>query len=386
MTDGYSTHQRMLVKYLMRTSGPIVEIGCGDYSTPIIHEIASAQGRTVLTLDSNVDWLNRFASYKTDWHSFLHVESWDDWQPSGRYGLAFIDHTPGPRRPVEFMKLQGVADVLILHDTEANGYDWHTIYSHMDHIETDADIRPSTTVLRGLNPVVEFSTVETPWRNHWTEGIRFLVVVPTFRREAAQSTIDLLEKSLTYPTEFHVLDGIKGKCHALNYALTEILDAKCHDIYCTVDDDLIMSPNWQHFISCAFDRLPSLGVCGIDYRGSEVGESLMSAAINVRIKQVADIEFRDCTGVQNVAGGCMAMPAGVAKKVGPFPLANDGRIYHLEEDAWRCHRAITLGYRIGYVSNPNGVVEFVGYADEQGYSDKKRADIALFYRNRHNES
>jgi len=386
MADGYSTHQRMLVKYLMRTSGPIVEIGCGDYSTPIIHEIAAAQGRTVCTLDSNVDWLNRFASYKTEWHSFLHVESWDDWQPEGRYGLAFIDHAPGPCRPVEFMKLQGVADVLILHDTEANGYDWHTIYSHMDHIETDADIRPSTTVLRGLNPVVEFSTVETPWRNHWTEGIRFLVVVPTFRREAAQATIDTLEGSLTYPTEFHVLDGIKGKCHALNYALTEILDAKCHDIYCTVDDDLIMSPNWQHFIACALARVPQLGVCGIDYRGSEAGESLMSAAINVRIKQVADIEFRDCTGVQNVAGGCMAMPAGVAKKVGPFPLANDGRIYHLEEDSWRCHRAITLGYRIGYVSNPNRVIEFVGYADEQGYSDKKRADIKLYYRNRHNKS
>jgi len=132
--------------------------------------------------------------------------------------------------------------------------------------------------------------------------------------------------------------------------------------------------------------VPQLGVCGIDYRGSEVGESLMSAAINVRIKQVADIEFRDCTGVQNVAGGCMAMPAGVAKKVGPFPLANDGRIYHLEEDAWRCHRAITLGYRIGYVSNPNGVVESVNYQNEQGYSDKKRADIELYYRNRHNKS
>jgi len=386
MTDAYSTHQRLLVKYLMQTTGPILELGCGDYSTPIIHEIAAAQGRTVLTLDSNADWLNRFSSYKTERHSFRHVESWDEWQPQSRYGLAFIDHTPGPRRPVEFMKLQGVADVLILHDTEANGYDWHTIYSHMDHIETDANVRPCTTVCRGLNPVVKFLTVATPWRNHWTEGIRFLVVVPTFRKALAQATIDTLERSFTYPTEFHVLNGIKGKCHALNKSLTEILDARCHDIYCTVDDDLIMSPNWQHFTACALARVPQLGVCGIDYRGSEVGESLMSAAIDVQIKQVADIEFRDCTGVQNVAGGCMAMPTSVAKSVGLFPFADDGRIYHLEEDSWRCHRAISLGYRIGYVSNPNGVIECVSYADEHGYSNKKRDDIALYYRNRHNES
>ena len=381
MADLYATHQRMLVKYLMRTTGPIVEIGCGDYSTPLIHEIASAQGRTVLTLESNADWLNRFSDYKTDWHSLQHVESWDDWQPAGRYGLAFIDHTPGNRRPAEYLKLRDVTDILILHDTEARGYDWQTIYSHIDHIETDADIKPSTTVLRGLNSSVQFPDVETPWRNHWTLGLRYLVVVPTHRLGVARSTIDLLEKSLTYPTEFHVLDGSKGKCHAINSALVDRLRLGTHDIYCTVDDDLVMPPNWQHFIACAFDRVPQLGVCGIDYRGSVVGELLMSAAINAPIRRVADIEFRDCTGVQNVAGGCLAMPAAVAKKVGPFPLADDGRTYHLEEDSWRCHRAITLGYRIGYVSNPNGVVELLNHPNDQGYADKKRDDIADWMRN-----
>ena len=210
MGDPYATHQRMLVKYLMRTTGPIVEIGCGDYSTPLIHEIAAAQGRTVLTLESNAEWLHRFSGYKTDWHSLRHVASWDDWQPEGRYGLAFIDHTPGNRRPVEYLKLRDVADILILHDTEARGYDWQTIYSHIDHIETDADIKPSTTVLRGLNSSVQFPEVKTPWRNHWTLGLRYLVVVPTHRLQVAQSAIDILEKSLTYPTEFHVLDGSKG--------------------------------------------------------------------------------------------------------------------------------------------------------------------------------
>lgn len=211
--------------------------------------------------------------------------------------------------------------------------------------------------------------------------VRFLVVVPTHRLAVAQSTIDKLEQSLTYPTDFHVLGGLPSKCHAINRALTEILDVSEHDIYCTVDDDLIMAPNWQHVIACAFDRIPALGVCGIDYRGSEVGESLMAAAITVPIVQVADIQFRDCTGTQNVAGGCMAMPANVAKKVGPFPLTDDGRQYHLEEDSWRCHRAITLGYRIGYVSNPNGSIELLEHKNETSYVSKKAADIASWKQN-----
>jgi hypothetical protein len=212
-------------------------------------------------------------------------------------------------------------------------------------------------------------------------GPRFLVVVPTHRLAVAQATIDELQLSFTYPTEFHILDGTKGKCHAINAALVDRLRLGTHDIYCTVDDDLIMSPNWQHFIACAFDRVPKLGVCGVDYRGSKVGEDLMSAAITAPIRRVADIEFRDCTGVQNVAGGCLAMPAAVAKKVGPFPLANDGRIYHLEEDSWRCHRAITLGYRIGYVSNPNGVVQLLDHANTPQYIEKKAADIAAWQSN-----
>jgi len=376
MVDGYSTHQRLLVKYLMRTSGPIVEIGCGNYSTPIIHEIAAAQGRTVLTLDSDAAWLSKFAKYTTPWHTFQHVTSWDDWSPSGKFGLVFIDHTPGNRRPIEFIKLRDVSDVLILHDTEAGGYDWKTIYPFVDHIETDADVRPSTTVLRGTSPAVHFDTVPTPWHNHWTEGIRYLVVVPTFRLELAQKTIDILEESLTYPTEFHVLDGSKGKCHAINRALVELLRVEAHDIYCTVDDDLIMSPNWQHYIACALARVPKLGVCSIDYRGSQLGENLMRLALSVPIVPVADVSFRDCTGVQNVAGGCMAMPAKVAKQVGTYLHADDGRRYHLEEDSWRCHRATQMGYRIGYVSNPNGVVQMVEYELVPEYETKKQQDVA----------
>jgi hypothetical protein len=85
--------------------------------------------------------------------------------------------------------------------------------------------------------------------------------------------------------------------------------------------------------------------------------------------------------VQNVAGGCLAMPVSVAKKVGPFPLADDGRIYHLEEDSWRCHRAITLGYRIGYVTNPNGTIQLLHHANEQEYVQKKQDDIADWQRN-----
>jgi hypothetical protein len=204
---------------------------------------------------------------------------------------------------------------------------------------------------------------------------RFLVVVPTHRPELSQGTIDRLRESLTYPTEFHQLDGSPSKCHAINRAMTELLDTSRHDVYVTVDDDLVFPENWQHSIACAFDRIPTLGACGIDYAGTAEGESLISLAIRAPQRQVRDIVFRDITGVQSLAGGMFAMRSALAKQIGPYPYTDDGRQYHADEDGWRSHQVTRRGHRVGYVTSPNGVVQFLGYNDSPQYVEKKIHDI-----------
>ncbi len=205
--------------------------------------------------------------------------------------------------------------------------------------------------------------------------VRFLVVVPTHRPHLSEGTIELLRQSLTYPTEFHVLNGKPSKVHAINAALTEKLNTSEHDIYCTVDDDLILPENWQHYIACAFDRVKNLGICGIDLEGTPEGETVMAAAMDAPRRQIRDITFRDTIGFQNVAGACMAMPSKVAVAVGPYPFADDGRQYHADEDGWRCHRVASMGMRYGYVSVPNGVVNLLSYSDSSEYLEQKNADI-----------
>jgi hypothetical protein len=204
---------------------------------------------------------------------------------------------------------------------------------------------------------------------------KFLVVVPTHRPELSQDTIDRLRDSLTYPTEFHQLDGRPSKCHAINRALTELLDTSKHDVYVTVDDDLIFPENWQHSIACAFDRIPKLGACGIDYEGTPDGETLISLALAAPQRQVRDIVFRDITGFQNLAGGLFAIRSALAKQIGRYPYTEDGRQYHIDEDGWRSHQVTRRGHRIGYVTSPNGVVKFLGYSDDPQYVAKKQQDI-----------
>lgn len=210
---------------------------------------------------------------------------------------------------------------------------------------------------------------------------RFLVVVPTHRPELSQGTIDRLRDSLTYPTEFHQLDGRPSKCHAINRALTELLNTSRHDVYVTVDDDLIFPDNWQHSIACAFDRIPTLGACGIDYAGTHAGETLIDLALSTQPQQIRDIVFRDITGVQNLAGGLFAIRSALAKQIGPYPYSEDGRQYHLDEDGWRSHQVTRRGHRVGYVASPNGVVQFLKYNDAPEYVEKRAADIAAWQAN-----
>jgi len=204
---------------------------------------------------------------------------------------------------------------------------------------------------------------------------RFLVVVPTHRFEVAKTTIDELQASLTYPTEFHVLDGTPSKCHALNRALAELLNPAIHDIYCTVDDDILPGQNWQHFIACAFDRIRKLGACGVDYSGTEEGRELMANAMNSPVQQVRDIQFRDATGFMNLAGGCFAMRSQLATQIGPYPYADDGRQYHRDEDGWRSHQVTKRGWRVGYVTNPNEPVRMISHANTEQYEKRKAIDV-----------
>ncbi len=204
---------------------------------------------------------------------------------------------------------------------------------------------------------------------------RFLVVVPTHRLQLSRSTINELQASLTYPTEFRVLDGTPSKCHAINEALENLLDVSRHDIYCTVDDDILPGENWQHFVACAFDRIPKLGACGVDYSGTEEGRELMALAMNAPVKQVRDIVFRDSTGYMNLAGGCFAMRARLAKQIGPYPYADDGRQYHADEDGWRSHQVTRRGWRVGYVTNPNEPVRMITHANTEQYEARKAIDI-----------
>jgi hypothetical protein len=135
----YGTHMTPLIAAVMNTRGPIFEMGCGDYSTPILHAICLAQKRYVLSTDTSKEWLNLFRDMESEIHRFEYVPVYsDDWQQNPRpemwdgvgnqkWSVVFIDHRPGERRKFDILRFENDAEIIVVHDTETSSYGYEPI-------------------------------------------------------------------------------------------------------------------------------------------------------------------------------------------------------------------------------------------------------------------
>ncbi len=125
----WGTHQTPLVTAVMNTNGPILELGCGDFSTPLLHAICSTNQRTLLSTDTDKKWLRLFLDLETPWHTFVYVpvfenprnpqeNKWDQIGTDIHWSIVFIDHHPGTRRAVDIKRLRSHTDIFVVHDTE----------------------------------------------------------------------------------------------------------------------------------------------------------------------------------------------------------------------------------------------------------------------------
>lgn len=151
--DIVGSHQRLLVAAALRTSGPILELGVGWYSTPILHEIARAQQRPLLTIDNNSDWLRQFQPLNSEFHKLRLVGWWGEMydlvakELGERIGLAFIDQGQPIEREYAIRNLLDKVGVFVMHDTEEGfAYGYSRTIPMFRHLFTDKCQAAWTTV------------------------------------------------------------------------------------------------------------------------------------------------------------------------------------------------------------------------------------------------
>jgi hypothetical protein len=121
----YATHRPVLLKLLniIDKSKPILELGCGLGSTPILHEFASKNKVKLFTLDNNTEWLSKIeAEFPTnETHTYKKIHNWsyelEDFI-NLKYSLVFIDQSPWEARTLSLNLFKNISDYVVLHDCD----------------------------------------------------------------------------------------------------------------------------------------------------------------------------------------------------------------------------------------------------------------------------
>ena len=146
--NGYGSHRPALCEAVVRTAGPILELGMGDTSTHALHGVAETCGRLVCSYDHAASWVERYSKLRTAHHRIESITSWDECPiESMRWGVALVDHAPAKRRKIDIARLADRADVIVVHDTEEPAYGYDRVLSTFKYRLDDRSCTPWTTLL-----------------------------------------------------------------------------------------------------------------------------------------------------------------------------------------------------------------------------------------------
>ena len=122
--DPWGSHLPVLVAFAAHAKDNFLELGCGDYSTPILHEICKEKVRLLVSLENDQRFMSNFLHLQRPWHAILSVNSWSVDDPRVReiltrgWEVAFVDQHPGVHRGPAIELLRVNARFIIAHDTQ----------------------------------------------------------------------------------------------------------------------------------------------------------------------------------------------------------------------------------------------------------------------------
>ncbi len=157
------SHLPVLMKAVQETNGPILELGCGLYSTNPLHWACWVPKRKLVTYENNPRYYEFLKTYETDFHEVYCIDAWDDIDLSVFWSVAFIDHEPSPgeprdRRWREIKRLQH-AEYVVVHDAEGRNdhrYGLSKISPLFKYKFTYSGAFPHTAVFSNVHDVTNF--------------------------------------------------------------------------------------------------------------------------------------------------------------------------------------------------------------------------------------
>lgn len=146
----YTTFIPLLMRMLPETDGPVLELGGGFFSTPLLHWMCKEQKRRLVTYEKDPVYYELCRKFRSRYHSVRSVEDWKTLEVDGEWSIVLIDHD-GFRdgmRAYSAKYFKDKADYIILHDTERpEVYGYDSIFPEFKYIYHWTACKPWTSVV-----------------------------------------------------------------------------------------------------------------------------------------------------------------------------------------------------------------------------------------------
>ena len=113
----YGTHLPCLIKAFGKTTGDILELGAGVFSTPYLHYACTLSKRKLVSYENFQEWFDFLKPYENDYHKVNFVEKFADAPIDKPWDVVLIDQTPDSSRSEEIRRLKDLAKYIIIHDS-----------------------------------------------------------------------------------------------------------------------------------------------------------------------------------------------------------------------------------------------------------------------------
>lgn len=150
------SHIPVLVRLMQYVDKPVLELGIGWNSTPLLHWLCKEKSLPLFSFESDYKWMKNFLNFSTENHSILQTDFLDIhdlWSGYGirQLGLVLVDHRPARKRRSSALYFADKADFVVLHDSELSdhpAYKYTPIYGNFKYkYEYKSVGKPYTMIL-----------------------------------------------------------------------------------------------------------------------------------------------------------------------------------------------------------------------------------------------
>ena len=211
VSHGFHTHQPFFLEILKNTTGNILECGCGDGSTMMIKEEIKNTGRKLVSLESNLEWLNKYQPFADENHTLYHVDAGNaDTTETGNawvefikekklddFEIVFLDSAPWSSRKSCFDYFLNKAKIIIFHD-----FDYYPVNNIIGNVirkeETYYEGKLQQRIVCNLDGIVKHYKLFYPPNKYFIglTGPPTLVCSNTMDQKEFQELVDLMEKNV----------------------------------------------------------------------------------------------------------------------------------------------------------------------------------------------